>query len=142
MRVLGEKGAVGAVRVLTLNLWGRNGAWGERRRVLADGLRELAPDVVAFQEAVAKDGYDQVADLLGAGYHVVHHGGRPEAGTGLSIASRWDFGEVWGETLHVTPRAGPSEVAVAEVLAPDALGRTLLFAHHNASWQQGFERER
>jgi endonuclease/exonuclease/phosphatase family metal-dependent hydrolase len=33
-------------------------------------------------------------------------------------------------------------VAVAEILAPDPLGRTLLFAHHNASWQLGFERER
>jgi endonuclease/exonuclease/phosphatase family metal-dependent hydrolase len=129
------------VRVATLNLWGRHGNWGERRSVLVDGLRELLPDIIAFQEAVVIDGYDQVADLLGAGYHFAHQNGRDTDGTGLSIASRWEVGETWEEILHVTPRVSPSEVAVAEILAPDPLGRTLLFAHHNASWQLGFERE-
>jgi endonuclease/exonuclease/phosphatase family metal-dependent hydrolase len=137
-----EKTGTGAVRVLTLNLWGCHGVWDGRRRVLADGLRELSPDIIAFQEAVVDDGYDQVADLLGASYHVVHHGGRLEDGTGLSIASRWEVGEVWEETLRVTPRVGPSEIAIAEILAPDPLGRALLFAHHNASWQLDFEHER
>ncbi len=131
----------GMVRVATLNLWGRHGAWDERRSVLVDGLRELQPDIIAFQEAVVTDGYDQVADLLGASYHVAHQAGREAEGTGLSIASRWEVGEVWEETLHVTPRVDPSEIAVAEILAPDPLG-TLLFAHHNASWQLGFEHER
>ncbi len=86
------------------------------------------------------DGYDQVADLLGASYHVFHQAGRHADGTGLSIASRWEVGEVWEETLRVTPRADLSAIAVAEILAPGALG-TLLFIHHNASWQLGFERE-
>jgi len=45
------------VRVATLNLWGRRGAWEERRRVLADGFRELRPDLVAFQEAIVTEGY-------------------------------------------------------------------------------------
>src|SRR5215211_7345482 len=130
------------VRVATLNLWGRHGAWDERRSVLVDGLRKLQPDIIAFQEAVVTDGYDQVADLLGAGYHLTHQKGRNPDGTGRSIASRWEVEEVWEETLHVSPRVGASEVAVAEILAPDPLGRTLLFAHHNASWQLGFERER
>jgi len=129
------------VRVATLNLWGRHGAWDERRSVLVDGLRKLQPDIIAFQEAVVTDGYDQVADLLGASYHVAHQAGREVDGTGLSIASRWEVGEVWEETLHVTSRAGPSEIAVAEILAPGPLG-TLLFAHHNPSWQLGFEHER
>jgi hypothetical protein len=57
----------GGVRVLTLNLWGLQGAWDERRAVLADGLRGLRPGVVSFQEAIVGDGYDQVADLLGPG---------------------------------------------------------------------------
>jgi endonuclease/exonuclease/phosphatase family metal-dependent hydrolase len=129
------------VRVATLNLWGRHGAWDERRSVLVDGLRELQPDIIAFQEAVVTDGYDQVADLLGASYNVAHQAGREAEGTGLSIASRWGVGEVWEETLRVTPRVDPSEIAVAEILAPGPLG-TLLFAHHNPSWQLGFEHER
>ena len=60
------------VRVLTLNLWGKQGAWNERRSVLVDGLRELSPDLIAPQEALVGDGYDQVVDLLGPGFHVVH----------------------------------------------------------------------
>jgi endonuclease/exonuclease/phosphatase family metal-dependent hydrolase len=132
----------GVVRVATLNLWGRNGAWDGRRSVLVDGLRELQPDVIAFQEAVVNDGYDQVADLLGASYYIAHQAGREAEGTGLSIASRWEVREVWEETSHVTPRADPSDIAVAEILAPGPLGGTLLFVHHNASWQLGFEHER
>src|SRR5215203_3679954 len=119
------------VRVATLNLWGRHGAWDERRSVLVAGLRELHPDIIAFQEAVVTDGCYQVADQAG----------REAEGTGLSIASRWEVGEVWEETLHVTPRVDPSEIAVAEILAPRPLG-TLLFAHHNPLWQLGFEHER
>jgi endonuclease/exonuclease/phosphatase family metal-dependent hydrolase len=129
------------VRVATLNLWGRRGAWDERRSVLVDGLRQLQPDIVTFQEAAVIDRYDQVADLLGASYHLAHQACRETDGTGLSIASRWEVGEVWEETLHVTPRVDPSEIAVAEILAPAPLG-TLLFAHHNPSWQLGFEHER
>ena len=136
-----EETSSGVVRVATLNLWGWHGAWDERRSALVDGLRELQPDIIAFQEAVVADGYDQVADLLGAGYHIVHQEGRDAQGTGLSIARSWEVGKVWEETLHATPRVEPGELAVAEILAPDPLG-TLLFAHHNASWQLGLEHER
>src|SRR5215216_4844640 len=119
------------VRVATLNLWGRHGAWDERRSALVDGLRELQPDIIAFQEAVVTDGYDQVADLLGASYHVAHQAGREAEGTGLSIASRWEVREVWEETLHVTPRVNPSEIArseehTSELQSPDHLVCRLL----------------
>jgi endonuclease/exonuclease/phosphatase family metal-dependent hydrolase len=137
-----ETTATSELRIATLNLWGRRGEWNERRRVLVEGFSELAPDLVAFQEAVVRDGYDQVADILGPGYHVAHQAGRETDGTGVSIASRWEVGEVWEETLHVSPRVDPSEIVVAEILAPNSLGGTLLFAHHNASWQLGCERER
>jgi endonuclease/exonuclease/phosphatase family metal-dependent hydrolase len=131
----------GVVRVVTINLWGRHGAWEERRLVLVDGLRALRPDLVTFQEAITGDGYDQVTDLLGPGFHVHHQAGREADGSGLSIACRWPLGEVREDALHVTPRIDPGRIAVAEVLAPDPLG-TLLLAHHNASWQLGLEHER
>ena len=78
-------------RVLTLNLWNRHGAWQQRRSVLVEGLRRLAPDVVAFQEAVVADGYDQVRDLLGAGYEVAHQAGREADGSGSisSLSASW-----------------------------------------------------
>lgn len=89
------------MRVVTQNLWGRRGAWADRRRVLIDGLQALQPDLVAFQEAIKNDEYDQVSDLLGPDFHVAHQMGREpggpsdvEAGQGISIASRWPSGEV------------------------------------------------
>ena len=107
------------VRVATLNLWGRNGAWADRRRVLVDGLRALRPDLVAFQEAVRTDDYDQTADLLGPGYQVVHQAERAADESGASIASRWPLGEVHEVDLHLTPRTAdfPCTTLVAEVLA-------------------------
>jgi endonuclease/exonuclease/phosphatase family metal-dependent hydrolase len=78
------------VRVLTLNLWGRGGDWPSRRRVLRDGLRELSPDLIAFQEAFKLGDEDSVAEILGADYHV-HHQATGLLGDGncAAVASRW-----------------------------------------------------
>lgn len=146
-----EVTGVSRVRVATLNLWGRRGAWAERRSVLIDGYRELLrPDLVAFQEAVVNDGYDQVADILGPDFHVAHQtyreAGREdgtEDGQGVSIASRWPLGEVREVDLNVTPRTGDfaHTTLLAEVFAPEPIG-LLLFVNHLPSWQLTFERER
>ena len=145
-----ETTATGQVRVATLNLWGRRGEWEERRRLLAEGFRELEPDLVAFQEAVVGDGYDQVIDILGPAYHLAHQtdrelgrGGDIEDGQGISIASRWPIGEVWEPDLNVTPRTDDFACGaiIAEVLAPDPLG-TLLFVNHLPNWQLTHEHER
>jgi endonuclease/exonuclease/phosphatase family metal-dependent hydrolase len=135
----------GVVRVATLNLWGRSGAWEERRSVLIDGFRQLQPNIVALQEVVKTDGYDQASDVLGSEFRIAHHGGRSEDGTGAAIASRWPLGELLEADLPVTPRVDPANgwigrVAAAEILAPDPVG-PLLFVHHKPSWQRGFERE-
>ena len=134
------------VRVATLNLWGTSGAWDERRSVLIEGFRQLQPNVVALQEAVKTDRYDQVADLLGSEYHLVHQSGRSADGVGASIASCWPLREVREADLHVTSRLDPSQrwigsAAAAEVLTPEPIG-PLLFVHHKPSWQRGFEYER
>lgn len=132
-----------SIRVVTLNLWGRSGAWEERRPVLADGLRKLGADLLAFQEAVVLDGYDQVADLLGPDYHVAHQGGRAPDGVGVSIASRWPLGEVHEVDLYVTPRTEgfACMTLVAEVHAPDPVG-PLLFVNNNPNYQYDYELER
>jgi exonuclease III len=57
---------------MSLNLFGHHGDWPARRELLAAGLRRLRPDVVALQEAVVDDTYDQAAELLGAGFHLAH----------------------------------------------------------------------
>ena len=58
--------------VVTLNVWGRSGAWDARRSMLIDGMRALRPDLVMFVETIKNDEYDQAVDLLGMGYDIVY----------------------------------------------------------------------
>lgn len=134
---------VSNLRVLTLNLWGRDGPWEQRRAVLSDGLRGLRPDIIAFQESIVTDDYDQVADLLGADYHVAHQTARHADGMGVSIASRWPIGEVRELDLHLTPRTGefPCTTLAAEIAGSDTVG-PLLLVNHFPSYQLDFEAER
>jgi endonuclease/exonuclease/phosphatase family metal-dependent hydrolase len=139
-------GLLARVRVATLNLWGRSGAWAVRRSVLIDGLRDLGPELVAFHEPIKTDTYDQVVDLLGPGFHVVHYNAGPvgdEDHHGASIASRWPLGEVREVDLNLTPRTAgfPCTTLIAEILAPEPVG-PLLFVNHLPSWQLDFEHER
>ena len=60
------------IRVATQNIWGFHGDWPNRRTVLIDGLRQLQPDLVAFQEAIVTADYDQPRDLLGPDFHLAH----------------------------------------------------------------------
>jgi endonuclease/exonuclease/phosphatase family metal-dependent hydrolase len=131
------------MRVLTLNLWGRQGDWLGRRSALKRQLAELEPDLVAFQESVVLPDYDQVIDLLGAGFQVIHQAGRASNGTGISIASRLTVHSAQELDLHVTPRTGefPCGALLAEVVAPEPVGR-VLFVNHFPNWQLDFERER
>jgi endonuclease/exonuclease/phosphatase family metal-dependent hydrolase len=93
---------------------------------------------------------EQVADILGPGYRVVHQtdreaarGGDIEDGQGISIASRWPLGKVWEPDLNVTPRTEDFACGtlIAEVFAPEPIG-PLLFVNHLPNWQLTFEHER
>jgi endonuclease/exonuclease/phosphatase family metal-dependent hydrolase len=139
----GGLAGVGGVRVATLNLWGRSGAWAGRRSVLVEGFRELRPDLVAFQESIVTGGDDQVAELLGGGFQLVHQRARAADGMGVSIASRWPLRGVRELDLHVTPRTAgfPCVTLMAEVAVPEPVG-PLLFVNPFPSWQPAFEHER
>jgi endonuclease/exonuclease/phosphatase family metal-dependent hydrolase len=135
--------SAGNARILTHNIYGRRSNWEGRRGVLIDGIRELRPDLIAFQETILADGYDQAADLLGAEFHVVHSKERETDGQGISIASRWPIGEVRELDLNVTPRTADfaCTTLIAEIVAPDPVG-PLLFVNHFPSWQVDYEYER
>lgn len=132
-----------ALRVATLNLWGVRGDWAARRAVLADGFGRLAPDLVGLQESIVTDAYDQVADVLGGDYALVHQRARRADGQGISIASRWPVVRVEEIDLHVTPRTEGFECAalLTEVDAPPPYGR-LLFVNHLPNYQLELEYER
>jgi endonuclease/exonuclease/phosphatase family metal-dependent hydrolase len=132
------------LRVLTLNLWGTGGAWSERRTVLADGLRRLRPDLLAFQEVYKTEEQDTVAEILGGDYHV-HHQTTGLLGDGncAAIASRWPLAQVEELDQQVTGRAAdfPATTLIAEVDAAAPIGR-LLFVNHLPSWKPQLELER
>jgi endonuclease/exonuclease/phosphatase family metal-dependent hydrolase len=63
------------LRILTLNIWNRQGPWEQRVAVIRRGLQELAPDIVGLQEVLRHDGSgeDQATEIArGLGYHVVY----------------------------------------------------------------------
>jgi hypothetical protein len=133
------------VRVLTLNIFGRRAGWEDRRLRLIDGLRDLRPDVVTFQEAIKTEGYDHVIDLLGTDYKVFHQLCRTADGCGASIASRWRFSVALEADLHVSDRVDPAgwigSLVVAELAVPEPIGQ-LFLVHHKPTWQSGLELER
>jgi endonuclease/exonuclease/phosphatase family metal-dependent hydrolase len=133
-----------SMRVATLNLWCRHGDWPARRGVLAAGLRELRPDVIAFQESIVTDDYDQIADLLGDGYEIHHGGGRTSRdGAGATIASRWPVMKLHERDLGVTSRVDPAEPWIGRVYAAEIGGpEPLLFVNHKPSYPLHMERER
>ena len=131
------------MRVVTLNLWGMRGDWATRRELIVAGLRELRPDLVAFQEAITTDEYDQAADLLGGGFHLAHSREREADGQGITIASRWPLDGVRELDLNATPRTTDfaCTTLIATVRVPDPLG-PLVFVNHFPDYQLDHEHER
>jgi endonuclease/exonuclease/phosphatase family metal-dependent hydrolase len=122
----------GTLRLYTHNIWAFGGEWSDRRRVLIDGIAELAPDVVLLQETMLTDAYDQARDILGAEYTIVHAQTREANGSGISIGSRWPILAVEELDLKgVSPRTGDFACTtfLAEIEAPAPFGRLLLVNH-------------
>jgi endonuclease/exonuclease/phosphatase family metal-dependent hydrolase len=134
--------ARGSLRVVTINVWGRRGAWDERRAVLKAGLSELKPDLISMQEAVRTSDYDMVADLLGSDYHIAYQQHPESDGQSAAVASRWPFDRVHEVEQRVTTRiTSAATTMLADLAAPDPFGR-LLFVNHLPCWQLDFEYER
>lgn len=133
----------GTLRLYTHNIWCRHGKWADRCRVLTDGIQALSPDLITFQETVVLGNDDQVAEILGSEYHVVHSRERAVDGMGISIASRWPIRVVAELDLNVTPRTAdfPCTIVIAEVDAPEPFG-PLLLANHFPDYQVDHEHER
>jgi endonuclease/exonuclease/phosphatase family metal-dependent hydrolase len=118
------------------------GDWGGRRAVLTRGLRELAPDLIAFQEVFKDDAHDTATELVGSDLHVAHQTtGLLGDGNGAAIASRWPIVRFHELDQQLTPRTGdfPATTLIAEIDTP--LG-FLLFVNHLPSWKPQLELER
>jgi endonuclease/exonuclease/phosphatase family metal-dependent hydrolase len=131
------------LRVATLNVWGRHGNWPGRRAALRTGFEKLRPDLLALQETVVLGDDDQVAELFGEEFHVLHQGRRSDDGTGCSILSRVPPVDVTEIDLCVTTRVDPDDfVGRATVARFDTAVGPVLFVNHKPSWRLGLEHER
>ena len=103
------------LRVLTLNLWARNGPYDRRAALLRDQVRQLAPDLIALQEvASGPAGSNQAEQLFGAhGYRVLYEPREGEfvGDPGLAVLSRYP---VLDHTLINLPHGGPCLAARVE----------------------------
>jgi endonuclease/exonuclease/phosphatase family metal-dependent hydrolase len=129
---------------MTLNLLSPDHAdWNRRRRAIQAGIARLRPDLIALQETVKGAGYDQVPDVIGSAYHIVHHSRRSSDGVGAAFASRWPVDAVHEIDLRVTDRVDLpwSAAVIGEIDAPPPVG-PLLFVHHKPAWQVGYALER
>jgi len=95
------------MRVMTLNLWAREGPYSTRERLLRQGVGLLAPDVLALQEVDAGPGDgNQAEELLGPlGYTVAYERreGEYRADPGIAVASRHP---ITGRQLIELPNGG------------------------------------
>ena len=138
-----SRAEAGRLRIATLNVFAQHGDWATRRPVLVDGFRRLGPDLVALQEVVRTDTYDQAADLLGDGYHIVHQTEGRVDENAIAIASRWPIAATHEVDLHLTPRTATFSCTalIAEIAAPDPVGE-LIVVNHFPSYEPPYEHER
>ena len=81
------------MRVLTVNIWARNGLYPTRERLLRQSVGVLAPDLLALQEVDAGPGNSNQAEELfsSLGYSVDYErrDGDNRADPGIAVASRY-----------------------------------------------------
>lgn len=129
------------MRLLTMNICEVQGDWPARRAVLAEEFAALDPDLFSLQETMLTAGYDQVRDLLGEGFQVVHQARREPGGRGVSIASRWPVTATHELDLQLGERTADfaCTTLIAEIDAPTG---PLLLVNHFPSWKLHLEAER
>lgn len=142
MALVIEESTTTRIRVLTLNLWGVREPWSRRRDLLTSELRAIDADIVMLQESIVRSDYDQVAELLGSGFEIVHGTAREGDGQGVSMACRWPVSDVAEIDLGVTSRTTDACTAlVAHVAAPEPFGE-IVAVNHFPDWQLDHEHER
>lgn len=109
---------MGKLRVLTLNIWNRQGPWEQRLPLIRAGIRALDPDLVGLQEIIHRDGRSQAEDIAqGLGYEaafgVAHDlGGGVQFGN--AVLSRWPIaGDARLVLPHPSRYAGTHRIATA-----------------------------
>lgn len=127
------------LKLLTLNIWNRQGPWDARLPLIRAGVAALDPDVVGLQEVLHLDGTppDQAEAIAdGLGYHVAYGpawaiwGGALHLGN--AILSRWPILETRNFPLPVLH--GDESRALLYALVDAPFGKLPVFVTH-LSWR-------
>lgn len=124
------------LRVLSLNIWNRQGPWEERLRLLREGIRRLDPDLIGLQEVMAHGGQSQ-ADALGEGLgYEAAFGLAHDLGVGVhfgnAVLSRWP---IRASQVYPLPTGTSSEqrsLLLAEIASPHG---TIPFFVTHLNWK-------
>ena len=74
-------------RIVTLNIWNRQGPWPERLPLIIEGLRALDADAISLQEVLALAGATQAHEIAGALGMNVHYAPAWDIGGGLTFGN-------------------------------------------------------
>lgn len=136
---------MGKLRVLTLNIWNRQGPWEQRLPLIRAGIRALDPDLVGLQEIIHRDGRSQAEDIAaGLGYEaafgVAHDlGGGVQFGN--AVLSRWPISSSRALPLPTGESDERRSLVFAEIASPH--GPIPFFVTHlNWKFHHGIVRER
>jgi endonuclease/exonuclease/phosphatase family metal-dependent hydrolase len=135
------------LKLLTLNIWNKQGPWADRAKLIRAGLESLSPDLIGLQEVLHHDAEspDQAQELAaGLGYHVAfasawHIGGGLQFGN--AVLSRWPI--TAAENFPLPNEASEESRALLYVRAESPYGSIPLFCTHlNWKFHHGYVRER
>lgn len=87
------------LRVLTLNIWNRQGPWENRLRLLQKGISELDPDIVGLQEVIHRPGAPEACQASQIADAWSRSGGPNEIHVGFGPAWTYDNGDQFGNAI-------------------------------------------
>jgi endonuclease/exonuclease/phosphatase family metal-dependent hydrolase len=132
------------LKVLTINIWNRQGPWDERLKLLRAGLKALDPHVVGLQEVLSGSDHSLAADIAeGLGYDVAYGEAKALPGGisfGNAVLSRFD---ITSQKVFPLPSAETNEVRSALLVELDTPAGPLPFLTTHLAWKfhHGFVRE-
>jgi endonuclease/exonuclease/phosphatase family metal-dependent hydrolase len=110
------------LRVVTLNIWNRQGPWERRLPLLQAGLAALDADVIGLQEVLAMGGHSQADEIAAPHGWQVFHAPAWQLGGGVTfgnaLLSRWPLRDAAVLPLPTPPEHEGRSVAFARVDTP------------------------
>ncbi|NUP05059.1 MAG: hypothetical protein HOW73_03245 [Polyangiaceae bacterium] len=87
------------LRVLTLNIWNRQGPWDNRLRLLQKEIVALDPDIVGLQEVIHRPGRPEACQASQIADAWSRAGGPPEIHVGFGPAWTYESGDQFGNAI-------------------------------------------